>query len=378
MEQNIKNKNIYLVMLGQDGGLLSEASEAMERTLVYGEHFSGIHAYVFAKRISQKRISNKNVFVVGFSTVIGSVFGFFQIWKDVRGLQSKGCQVVITTQDPFEIGLIGLVISRLTKTFFHVQIHTDISSAHMQYESIRTYIQYLLSLFVLPRAHRVRAVSQRLENFCIQRLHITDKKIDKVPMFYKREIKKTTSSFTVKPHSIILPARFVWFKRIPIALEAFSFALQKNKNIRLQIIGAGPLKQEIERVISELKISEYVEIIPWMKAEELYQNATLTLISSVYEGWCRVAVESIEAGVPVVMTDVGCAHEFIRDNKEGVIVPIEDAATLGNAIGKMLETEDVYMQFKNACLHASAIIDSFDMYESKVVNSWIATISQVR
>jgi glycosyltransferase involved in cell wall biosynthesis len=378
MEQNIKNKNMHLVMLGQDASLLSESSEAMERTLAYGEYFSGIHAYVFAKKILQQRVTNKNVSVVGFSTLFQALVGFFRIWKDVKGLKNKGLQVVITTQDPFEIGLIGLIISRFTRTFFHVQIHTDISSVHMQHEGSRTYLQYLLSRLVLPRAHRIRVVSQRLANFCMQKLHIANKKIDRVPMFYTRGIKKASPRFSIKPHIIVLPARFVWFKRIPLALEAFSLALQKNKNIRLQIIGAGPLKQEIERVISELKISEYVEIIPWMKAEELYQNASLTLISSIYEGWCRVAVESVEAGVPVVMTDVGCAHEFIRDSKEGIIAPIEDPQALASAMGQILENEEVYMRFKDECLKTSATIDSFEIYEQKVVESWAATTSQVR
>ncbi len=377
MEQNIKNKNIYLVMLGQDGALLSESSEAMERTLAYAEHFSGIHAYVFARKISRREGAQKNLFIRGFSTLSQSISGFFRIWKDVRALKNKGFQIVITTQDPFEIGLVGLIISRLTKTPLHVQIHTDISSVHMQRESMRTRVQYLLSLFVLVRADRIRVVSQRLEHFCKQKLGIPEEIIDLVPMFYKRGIKQTAVSFNTKPHTIILPARFVWFKRIPIALEAFSLALQKNKNIRLHIIGAGPLKHEIEKTISALKISEYVEIIPWMKAEELYQNASLTLISSVYEGWCRVAVESVEASVPVVMTDVGCAQEFIQDGKEGIIVPIEDPRTLGDAIGKIFENEDTYMAFKNACIQAGATIDSFDTYQMKVVRSWAALISQV-
>lgn len=378
MEQNIKNKQIHLVMLGQDGSLLSEASEAMERTLAYASHFSGIYAYVFAKKILQREVTNKNVSVVGFSTLLRSISGLFRIWKDVKELQRSGYQVVVTTQDPFEIGLIGLIISRLTKTFFHVQIHTDISSVYMQRESIRTRLQYLISLFVLVRAQRIRVVSQRLEHFCKQKLCIAGERIDEVPMFYKRGIKQTVSDFNIEPHMIILPARFVWFKRIPVALEAFSFAVQRNKNIRLQIIGAGPLKQEIEKTISRLKISEYVEIIPWMKAEELYQKASLTLISSIYEGWCRVAVESVEAGVPVVMTDVGCAREFIKDGKEGIVVPIEDAKALADAIGKVLESEAMYMPFKNSCVQASAVIDSFNTYESKVIGSWVATISQAR
>ena len=364
-------------MLGQDAALFDQYSEAVDRTVAYADSFSGIHAYVFAKKISRRESVYKNVSVVGFSTLLQSVLGIIRIYRDTKKIQKSGFEVLITTQDPFEIGLAGLILSRIMRIPLHVQVHTDISSTYMQRENIRTRVQYILSLFVLVRAQRIRVVSRRIEKFCLQKLHIKTEKLDIVPMFYKRGIKRTTAPFSGQPQIIILPARFVWFKRIPVALEAFSFALQRNKNIRLQIIGAGHLKQEIEKAIVKLGLTEHVEIIPWMKAEELYQNVTITLISSVYEGWCRVAVESVEAGVPVVMTDVGCAHEFVTDNKEGLIAPIEDSTALGNAIGKILENKDFYMQCKSSCVQASDSIDSFSTYQSKVVKSWIATISQI-
>lgn len=376
MENVVKNKQLHLVMLGQDAALLDESSEAAHRTSLYAKSFVGINAYVFAKKISKKSTTYNNVFVFGFSNIRESLHTLFKIYKDIREIKKKGVDTIISTQDPFEIGLLGLIISRVARIPLHVQVHTDISSPYMQRESLRSRIQYFLCRIVLPRANRIRVVSRRLVNFSIQQLGIKDEKIDYVPMLYVRDLKKTQYVFSEDCQIIVLPARFVWFKRIPLALDAFSIALQKNKNLYLKIIGTGPMKNIIEKTIQKYKISERVEIVSWMNAEELYKDASLTLISSIYEGWCRVAVESIEAGVPVVMTNVGCAHDFIQNNKQGIIVPIEQADALADAIQKILSNKNTYLEFKNRCLQTTELIDPFDIYRSKVVASWETTVSQ--
>lgn len=378
MEQNIVNKQIHLVILGQDASILDESSESAYRTGIYAESFAGISVYIFAKKIPKKVSAYKNVFVFGFSTVAQSLLAFIQIYKDIQLLKKKGVDVLVSTQDAFEIGLIGLIISRISGLLLHVQVHTDIGSKYMQHENIRAYIQYCLSRFVLKRADKIRVVSRRIEIFCEQKLGVKKENIDFVPMLYKRGVRKTSYMPSQIPQIIVMPARFVWFKRIPIALEAFSIALQQNKNIRLRIIGAGPLKIQIEGLIRKYDISKYVEIISWMNAEELYQDASLTLISSIYEGWCRVATESIEAGVPVVMTDVGCAHDFVIDSKHGIIVPIENPQAIANAIVQLLGNTDEYSEARDFCLETSDTIDSFTHYQSKVVLSWISTVSQTK
>lgn len=377
MEANLIDKKVHLVILGQDASILDESSESAQRTSVYAQSFSAINVYVFAKKVPKKESKYNNVYVFGSSTILESLFTFIRIYKDIQGLK-KGGTVLISTQDPFELGLVGLLLSRITRVLLHVQVHTDISSKYMQQESIRARIQYQLSRFVLKFGDRVRVVSKRIESFCVEGLGLEKEKIDFVPMLYKRGVKKTEYIIGQIPQVIVLPARFVWFKRIPVAIESFSIALKENKNIRLRIIGSGPLQNEIESLVKKFDVSKYVDIIPWMNAEDLYQDASLTLIPSVYEGWCRVATESVEAGVPVVMTDVGCARDFIQDGIHGVVTPIENPKVIARAINQIFENVETYNNFKNNCLETSSAIDSFDTYQCKVVRSWLYTISQTK
>ena len=378
MEESLNNKKIHLVILGQDASILDESSEAAYRMRMYAESFESINVYIFAKKIQKKRNVYENVFVSGFSTVIESLFALTQIYKNIQSLKKNGVRVFISTQDPFEIGFIGLLLSKITRVLLHVQVHTDISSKYMQKESVRARIQYQLSRFVLKFADRVRVVSKRIESFCVEELGLKKEKIDFVPMLYKRGVKKTLYIIGQTPQVIVLPARFVWFKRISLAIESFSMALKENKNIRLRIIGSGPLQNEIESLVKKLDVSKYVVIIPWMNAEDLYQDASLTLISSIYEGWCRVATESVEAGVPVVMTNVGCAGDFIQNSIHGAVVPVENPKAIAEAINQIFQNINLYKNLKSNCLETGDGIDSFETYQRKVVRSWLHTISQIK
>jgi glycosyltransferase involved in cell wall biosynthesis len=48
-------------------------------------------------------------------------------------------------------------------------------------------------------------------------------------------------------------------------------------------------------------------------------------------------VEAMAAGLPVVMTDVGCAGEIVRNEETGLVVPVDDEKALALAIMRLLE-----------------------------------------
>ena len=50
------------------------------------------------------------------------------------------------------------------------------------------------------------------------------------------------------------------------------------------------------------------------------------------------AVEAALLGKPVIMTDVGCAGEFIIDGKNGIIVPVRDADAMADALGRAVQS----------------------------------------
>ena len=81
-----------------------------------------------------------------------------------------------------------------------------------------------------------------------------------------------------------------------------------------------------------------VEILPWTdKLQNLYSGALATLITSDREGYGMTAVESLICGTPVIMTDVGCAGEVVKDGVNGYVVHVGDVEALADRMERVLQ-----------------------------------------
>ena len=112
----------------------------------------------------------------------------------------------------------------------------------------------------------------------------------------------------------------------------FSMLIEMMKNFIkicpkaiLVIVGDGPDREKYKIQITNHKLKNHVIIEAWRDdLESFYKSFDLFLLSSNYEGWGRTAIEATASGLPIVMTDVGVAGEFIKDGKNGSIVPVSD------------------------------------------------------
>ena len=80
--------------------------------------------------------------------------------------------------------------------------------------------------------------------------------------------------------------------------------LEKQKNLKLRIIGQGELENELKEYVSESNMNEYVNF-EGFKTDliSFYKQAKLTILTSIYEGFPNVLLESIAVGTPVVSFD---------------------------------------------------------------------------
>lgn len=77
---------------------------------------------------------------------------------------------------------------------------------------------------------------------------------------------------------------------------------------------------------------------PWTNdLASYYKGADVYLLTSNYEGYGRTAVEAAACGLPVVMTDVGLAGEFIVDGFNGIVCPVGNTAAVTEALTRLIE-----------------------------------------
>lgn len=138
-------------------------------------------------------------------------------------------------------------------------------------------------------------------------------------------------------------------KGLKYLIEAF--AKINDRTLRLQIVGEGPQKQELQELAQKLDISNQVEFLGWRNdIPKIMASANLFVLPSLHEAFGLVLLEAILAKLPIIATNSGGIPEIIEDNKNGLLVPPKDTDALANAIKTLLENDELNKKFIQAGL----------------------------
>lgn len=121
---------------------------------------------------------------------------------------------------------------------------------------------------------------------------------------------------------ILCVGRLETQKGFHLSIEAFANIAAQYPNLRLKIIGVGSLEKELRRRALELNVSERVDF-EGLKSNLVlyYKNAKGTLLTSSYEGFPNVLIESITVGTPIISFDCPSGpSEIIINGINGFLV----------------------------------------------------------
>jgi len=136
-------------------------------------------------------------------------------------------------------------------------------------------------------------------------------------------------------------------KRIDIALSSISKLVYDyyQRDIVLHIVGTGPLRKSLERLASELYISDFIVFTdfsedPFPKMSEM----DLILLTSDSEGVPRCLMEALSMGKTTISSDIQGVRDLIIDGKTGYLFKSGDSEALAALINKVI-TEKAYLPY---------------------------------
>src|SRR6185312_9270124 len=105
-------------------------------------------------------------------------------------------------------------------------------------------------------------------------------------------------------------------------------------------VGRPKERSRIPALIQRLGLTDSVEFVKGVTTErivELYAEAEVACVPSLYEGFSLPAVEAMACGVPLVATTGGAVPEVVgRDGETGLLVPPGDPQALAAALLRAL------------------------------------------
>ena len=136
-------------------------------------------------------------------------------------------------------------------------------------------------------------------------------------------------------------------KGIDILIRAF--VELKEPPARLIIIGDGPERNKLDQLVKELGQKDRVLLtgaIP--DAAKLLHAFDIFVLPSRKEGLPYALLEAMAAGLPIIATAVGSVPEIIEQQENGLLVPPEDAAALGQTLHALSENDSLRMRIGDA------------------------------
>ena len=165
------------------------------------------------------------------------------------------------------------------------------------------------------------------------------------------EFRRADFSFT--PPLIVAIGRLIAKKGFADLIRACRLLMERGKLFRCEIIGEGPLEEELHKQIVQLDLQDCVDLTgakPQHEIKEYLAVGSAFVLPSVVDpdggmdNLPTFIMEAMAAGLPVISTAIGGIPEMVIQNETGFLVPPGDIAALARAIERLFDEIDLGRQ----------------------------------
>lgn len=160
-------------------------------------------------------------------------------------------------------------------------------------------------------------------------------------------------------------------KDFSFLIEAFSESEVWKKDIQLVILGDGKDKKMLQKLAASKGCADYILFLPFTKKPfEIIKNARCVTLTSKYEGFPMVLVESLSLGTPVVSLDIiSGPSEIVQHQKNGLLIPERSLPLFSEALKEICSEETLYQTLKK---NTKPSVEKFSM--QTISKKWNQTL----
>ena len=250
------------------------------------------------------------------------------------------------------VGAEALYFLSLRRVFgYRVVVTAHGSDIRRHYNPVSRFFQP----YILRKADAVTAVSESLAELvrerCGRDAHVILNGVDLD--FWRRPQRKEHASGT---STVVSVGRLERVKGTDVLVRAFGKVVQQLPGVRLEVIGEGSLRPELERLIQELGLDRHVVLKGSMSPQSVrarLHQADVLAMPSRNEAFGLAALEGMAAGLPVVASETGGIPELVGE--AGVLVPPNDPPALAKALVGILTDDALRRRMADAAVRRAEL-----------------------
>jgi glycosyltransferase involved in cell wall biosynthesis len=153
-------------------------------------------------------------------------------------------------------------------------------------------------------------------------------------------------------NQIVSVCRLTGQKNLKMLIDAFEMLNKEHSGYTLVIYGEGEQRSGLENYIKELNAMDRISLPGYVTdVHEKIRDSRMFVLSSDYEGMPNALMEAMAMGIPCISTDcpIGGPAFLIRNNINGILIPVSDTVNLYKAMCEIIEDKDLASRLsKNA------------------------------
>jgi len=187
------------------------------------------------------------------------------------------------------------------------------------------------------------------------------------PLVFRKKV-----LFKKRATTLLYVGRLTRFKGVKHLIKAMPSILDRFPKTRLVVLGDGPEKRKLKKLITKLRLDNFVDFVGWVNHENLsdyYNSSKLLVVPSLWmESGPRVIPEAMSFGIPVIGSDWGGVAEQIRNANAGLLVQPNKPEQIADAVIMLLNDKKLYNKFSKNGIRFVKQNYGLEQYYKQLVN----------
>lgn len=202
--------------------------------------------------------------------------------------------------------------------------------------------------------------SKKEKNYLKERYGLKNGKIALLPNYINTELFRPNAKVSKYENRVIFVGRLDKQKNLFNLIRSLG-----QTHITLDIVGDGPLKEELKKLCGKLNITiNFLGTFPNNGLPNILNRYRIFVQPSLFEGLPKALMEAMSCGLACTATDVDGNRELIQDNITGLLSKT-DASSLNKPIVRLMN--DTQLQNKLGQNGRQFIIDNYSI-QSQIKN----------
>ncbi len=316
----------------------------------YAAHFDFLHVLILSKDKKKIVFSESNLKIESINSSI-LLFNLFKLSIRLNEIIKKEKIDIISCQDFYLTGMIGVLFKFIFKIGLHIQNHSSYLSNQKYWSKksrLFTFLIYFAKKIVIKYADRLRVVNDIEKEYYIKKLNLRKEVIDVAPVPIKVQnnilnrkdlIEEFKTKYNIKTDFIIgWAGRFVIEKNLELLFRII--ASLKRNDITLVLAGSTDVcDYNLSDLENKYKLKPvYTGFLIETEKSIFYSSIDLYISTSKVEGFGVSVLESLLYEKPVISTENSGAKMLITNNENGYIINEND-------ISKWIDTINCVLPF---------------------------------